>query len=186
MTSGTVDDAGAMKITDRLKDLIKSGGEWISSIELEDHLTNHPAVAEAAVIAVPDPRWEERPLAVVRLLPGASVGDAELRQHLSHHVAKWQLPEYWARVEAIPKTGAGKTDKQRLRARFAAGELDVHHRTLIDLQRFVPSRDEPRPADSRCPASPRQLRPLEVGWPTGGGERTAGSGPVTRGRMRTS
>ena len=122
---GTIDDAGAMKITDRLKDLIKSGGEWISSIELENHLTNHPAVAEAAVIAVPDPKWEERPLAVVRLLPGASVGDAELREHLSHHLAKWQLPEYWARVETIPKTGAGKIDKQQLRASYAAGELAV-------------------------------------------------------------
>ncbi|MDN5761663.1 MAG: long-chain-fatty-acid--CoA ligase [Microlunatus sp.] len=122
---GTIDDTGAMKITDRLKDLIKSGGEWISSTELEDRLVSHPAVVEAAVIAVPDPKWQERPLAVVQLRPDVPVSEAELRNHLSHHLASWQLPEHWAVVAAIPKTGAGKIDKQQLRRSYASGELAV-------------------------------------------------------------
>ena len=105
-----------MKITDRLKDLIKSGGEWISSTEVEDHLMSHPAVLEAAVIGVPDPKWEERPLAVVHLREGRDdVTDDELRTHLSGRLAKWQVPDRWVRVTAIPKTGVGKIDKQALR-----------------------------------------------------------------------
>jgi fatty-acyl-CoA synthase len=121
---GTVDEAGAMKITDRLKDLIKSGGEWISSTELEDHLTSHPAVLEAAVIGVPDPRWEERPLAVLHLRPGVEVSDEELREHLAGRIARWQVPDRWVRVAAIPKTGVGKLDKQSLRQSWAAGDLE--------------------------------------------------------------
>lgn len=116
---GTIDSSGAVKITDRLKDLIKSGGEWISSTEVEDNLTSHPAVLEAAVIGVPDPKWEERPLAVIRLRPGADVSDDELREHLMSRMARWQVPERWVRVDGIPKTGVGKIDKQLLRSRYA-------------------------------------------------------------------
>ncbi|HRW19864.1 MAG TPA: long-chain fatty acid--CoA ligase [Dermatophilaceae bacterium] len=123
---GTVDAAGAMKITDRLKDLIKSGGEWISSTEIEDILAAHPEVLESAVIGVPDPRWEERPLAIVHLRPGATVTDEQLREHVRGRIAKWQAPEHWVHLDAIPKTGVGKLDKQRLRAAYQDGELDVH------------------------------------------------------------
>jgi len=123
---GTVDPAGAMKITDRLKDLIKSGGEWISSTEIEHILTSHPAVADVAVIGIPDPRWEERPLAIVAVRPGVEVTDEELRDHVRAHLAKWQAPEHWVRVDAVPKTGVGKIDKQRLRAAYSAGELVPH------------------------------------------------------------
>lgn len=122
---GTIDAFGAMKITDRLKDLIKSGGEWISSTELEDRLHDHPGVADAAVIGVPDQKWGERPLALVSLkAPGTDF--AELRDHLATHVARWQLPEHWAQVSDIPRTPAGKLDKSRLRADYAAGRLSVH------------------------------------------------------------
>lgn len=117
---GTTDDAGAMKITDRLKDLIKSGGEWISSTEMEDHLLSHEAVSEAAVIATPDSTWQERPLALVRLRPGASVAVSKLRDHLAARMATWQLPERIEVVDEIPKTGVGKIDKQSLRATYAA------------------------------------------------------------------
>ena len=120
---GTVDPAGAMKITDRLKDLIKSGGEWISSTELENLLTSHPDVAEVAVIAIPDERWEERPLAIVVRRAGSTVSDEALREHVRAHVAKWQAPEHWARLDVIPKTGVGKIDKQLLRAQVADGTL---------------------------------------------------------------
>lgn len=124
--AGTVDDAGAMKITDRLKDLIKSGGEWISSTEVEDLLLSHPAVLEAVVIAVPDPKWQERPLAVIRLREGhESVSDEELRAYLITRMARWQVPEHWVRVSAIPKTSVGKNDKQGLRKSYAAGNLGV-------------------------------------------------------------
>ncbi len=121
---GTIDEAGAMRITDRLKDLIKSGGEWISSTEVEDHLLSHPAVLDAAVIGVPDPTWEERPLAVVQLRAGCdATTDAELRAHLAGRLARWQVPDHWVRVPGIPKTGVGKTDKQALRREYATRPL---------------------------------------------------------------
>ncbi len=123
---GTVDDAGAMKITDRLKDLIKSGGEWISSTEIEDILALHPQVREAAVIGIPDARWEERPLALVALRPGADVTDEQLREHVRGRIARWQAPEHWVRVEAVPRTGVGKIDKQALRAAYQQDEFDIH------------------------------------------------------------
>jgi fatty-acyl-CoA synthase len=116
---------GYVKITDRSKDVIKSGGEWISSVELEGLLLAHPEVVEAAVIAVPDPRWDERPLACVVLCEGASVSAAELREFLAGHVAKWQLPERWTFISEVPKTSVGKFDKKVLRARHADGELAV-------------------------------------------------------------
>jgi fatty-acyl-CoA synthase len=105
--------------------VIKSGGEWISSVELENHLMAHPAVLEAAVVGVPDPRWEERPLATVVLREGATATAAELCEFLSDRVAHWQLPERWSFIEAVPKTTVGKFDKKVLRARYAEGGLEV-------------------------------------------------------------
>ncbi len=122
---GTLSSDGYITLTDRAKDVIKSGGEWISSVELENHLMSHPQVAEAAVIAVPDERWDERPLATVVLSEGASVTPDELRAFLAERVAKWQLPERWSFLQEVPKTSVGKFDKKVLRARYAEGGLDV-------------------------------------------------------------
>ncbi|HSQ66472.1 MAG TPA: long-chain fatty acid--CoA ligase [Polyangiaceae bacterium] len=114
----TIDPHGYIKITDRTKDLIKSGGEWISSVELENLLMGHPAVKEAAVVAVPHPKWAERPLAVVVKKDGATVTDDELRTYLAAKVAKWAVPDAYAYVDAIPRTSAGKFLKSELRERF--------------------------------------------------------------------
>jgi len=110
---------GYISITDRAKDLIKSGGEWISSQALENELMAHPAVAEAAVIAVPHEKWMERPLAVVVRRPGAEVTPAELQAHLKHKFADWWLPEGYAFIDQIPRTSTGKFQKTTLRERFA-------------------------------------------------------------------
>jgi fatty-acyl-CoA synthase len=122
---GTLDRLGFMQITDRAKDVIKSGGEWISSVDLENALMAHPEVAEAAVIGVPDERYDERPLACVVRKPGSTVGATELRAFLEGRVARWWLPERFAFVEEIPKTSVGKFDKKVLRARCADGALVV-------------------------------------------------------------
>ncbi len=122
---GNVDARGFVQITDRSKDVIKSGGEWISSVELENLLLGHPAVADAAVVGVPDERWQERPLAAVVLKPDTSADPAELRAYLSDKVAKWWLPERWAFVESLPKTSVGKQDKKLIRAMHAEHKLDV-------------------------------------------------------------
>jgi fatty-acyl-CoA synthase len=122
---GTLDEAGFVRLTDRAKDVIKSGGEWISSMELENLLMAHPSVAEAAVIGVPDEKWGERPLAAVVPVAGASVTPEELRGFLGERVPRWQLPERWAFIEEVPKTSVGKFKKTTLRERYAAGELDV-------------------------------------------------------------
>ncbi|MFJ9946514.1 long-chain fatty acid--CoA ligase [Kitasatospora sp. NPDC091207] len=122
---GTITPDGYLTLTDRAKDVIKSGGEWISSVDLENHLMAHPEVAEAAVVAVPDEKWGERPLATVVLRPGATAGLKELRAFLAERVASWQLPERWAVVESVPKTSVGKFDKKVIRAGYAADELDV-------------------------------------------------------------
>jgi fatty-acyl-CoA synthase len=122
---GRIDDRGFFTITDRIKDVIKSGGEWISSVELENQLMAHPAVAEAAVIGMPDPRWGERPLATVVLRPGMQAKPEELADFLAPRLARWQVPENWAFVAEIPKTAVGKFDKKVLRARLADGELQV-------------------------------------------------------------
>jgi fatty-acyl-CoA synthase len=122
---GSVDARGFIQITDRTKDVIKSGGEWISSVELENLVMAHSDVIEAAVIGVPDPRWDERPLACVVRAAGSQVGAAELREFLGDKVAKWQLPERWAFIDEVPKTSVGKFDKKVLRARHGAGELEV-------------------------------------------------------------
>ena len=120
---GTVDEKGFIQITDRAKDVIKSGGEWISSMELENQLIAHPDVLEAVVIGVPDERWDERPLACVVMKPGAATTHEQLRDFLAGRVARWWLPERWAFVGEIPKTSVGKLDKKVLRRRYASGEI---------------------------------------------------------------
>lgn len=122
---GSLDSEGFMVISDRTKDVIKSGGEWISSVELESTVMAHPAVFEAAVIAIPDEKWQERPLCCVVLRPDATASAEELRDFLAQRVAKWWLPDSWAFVDAIPKTSVGKFDKKVLRQRFADHQLDV-------------------------------------------------------------
>lgn len=115
----TIDAAGSVQIQDRIKDVIKSGGEWISSVLLENALMAHPAVAEAAVVAVADPKWQERPLACVVLREGQSAGAGELRDFLAPQFPKWWLPDDFAFLEAIPKTSAGKFLKSALREQFS-------------------------------------------------------------------
>ncbi len=119
-----VDDRGFIKITDRAKDVIKSGGEWISSVELEGELMAHPDVAEAAVIAKPDDRWAERPLACVVPVEGHDVSPQQLVDHLRERVAKWWVPDEFAFIDEVPKTSVGKFDKKVLRQRLADGELE--------------------------------------------------------------
>ena len=105
--------------------MIKSGGEWISSVELENHLMAHPAVIEASVIGVPDPRWQERPLACVVVKDGAVVDASRAAAFLGERVAKWQVPERWSFIDEVPKTSVGKFDKKVLRARHEKGDLVV-------------------------------------------------------------
>jgi fatty-acyl-CoA synthase len=124
---GMVTPDGFLKLTDRSKDVIKSGGEWISSVDLENQVMAHPAVAEAAVIGVPDEKWQERPLVAVVLKEGQQVTPAELREFLTDRVAHWQLPENWTFIEEVPKTSVGKFDKKVLRSRHQEGQLDVTH-----------------------------------------------------------
>jgi len=126
---GMVDDRGYVQLTDRTKDVIKSGGEWISSVDLEDVLLQHDAVAEIAVIAIDDPRWQERPLAIVRGKPGYDADNMceNLRSFLVGKVAKFWVPEYWAFLDDIPKTSVGKIDKRALREMLAAGSLTVRN-----------------------------------------------------------
>ena len=122
---GSVNALGYVQITDRAKDVIKSGGEWISSVELENHLMAHPDVIEASVIGVPDPRWSERPLACVVRKPGSGVDAAVLAAFLGERVAKWQIPERWSFIDEVPKTSVGKFDKKVLRARHEKGDLTI-------------------------------------------------------------
>ncbi|OXM73295.1 MULTISPECIES: long-chain fatty acid--CoA ligase [Amycolatopsis] len=124
---GKISPDGYLTLTDRAKDVIKSGGEWISSVDLENTVMSHPAVAEAAVIGVPDEKWDERPLVAVVVREGQSVTAEELREFLSDKVAKWQLPEHWTFIDEVPKTSVGKFDKKRLRAFHSQGKLDVTH-----------------------------------------------------------
>jgi fatty-acyl-CoA synthase len=116
---GRIDERGFITLTDRAKDVIKSGGEWISSVELENCLVAHPDVHEAAVVGVADERWQERPLAVVVVNEGASITPAELRKFLADKVVRWWLPERWTFADEIPRTSVGKYDKKTIRARYA-------------------------------------------------------------------
>ncbi len=122
---GTIDDRGYFQITDRSKDVIKSGGEWISSVELENLLAASPDVVEAAVIGIPDDKWTERPLACI--VPRGDVSAESLAEFLDGKVASWQVPENWAFVDEVPKTSVGKFDKKVLRARYADGDFQVAH-----------------------------------------------------------
>jgi fatty-acyl-CoA synthase len=122
---GTVDSRGYVQVTDRRKDVIKSGGEWVSSIDLENHLLLHPAIFEAAVIGVPDPRWEERPLALVVLRPGHTVAAEEIRLFLAERVARFWLPERWVFLQVLPRTTVGKIDKRELRRLHAEGQFEI-------------------------------------------------------------
>ncbi|RMG55392.1 MAG: fatty-acid--CoA ligase [Acidobacteria bacterium] len=128
----TIESHGYIEIHDRSKDVIKSGGEWISSVALENALMSHPAVAEAAVIAVPHPKWQERPLAVVVLKEGHTVTAEELRAHLRPHFPKWWLPDAIAFVEAIPKTSVGKFRKSALRQQFREYRISADGETSED------------------------------------------------------
>jgi len=122
---GHISANGYLTLVDRSKDVIKSGGEWISSVDLENAMIGHPAVAEASVIGVPDDKWDERPLVAIVLKEGATADPAELRDFLADKFAKWQLPERWTFIDEVPKTSVGKFDKKRLRAQYAEGVLKV-------------------------------------------------------------
>ncbi len=122
---GLLTPDGYLTLTDRAKDVIKSGGEWISSVDLENQLMAHPDVLEASVVGVPDERWGERPLATVVLRDGADATVDDLQDFLAGHVARWQVPERWAIIDEVPKTSVGKFDKKVLRSRYADGLLDV-------------------------------------------------------------
>jgi fatty-acyl-CoA synthase len=127
---GTLDSQGYMTISDRTKDVIKSGGEWISSVELENAVMAHPDVFEAAVIAIPDPKWSERPLVAVVPKPGRTPAPADLLDFLVGRVERWWLPDQWTFVDEIPKTSVGKFDKKVMRAAYADGAYTVQHTPL--------------------------------------------------------
>ena len=122
---GTLDEHGFIRLTDRAKDVIKSGGEWISSMELENVLMAHPDVAEAAVIGVEDEKWGERPLAAVVLRPGADVTAEKLRTFMAEQVPRWQLPERWCFIAEVPKTSVGKFSKRVMREAYASGDYEI-------------------------------------------------------------
>jgi fatty-acyl-CoA synthase len=119
----TIDQHGYMRITDRSKDVIKSGGEWISSIEIENIAVGHPAVAEAAVIGVRHPKWDERPLLIVVLKPGQKATREDLLAYLTGKIAKWWMPDDVQFIDEIPHTATGKIQKTVLRERFGAYRL---------------------------------------------------------------
>jgi fatty-acyl-CoA synthase len=121
----TVDTDGYVQLVDRAKDVIKSGGEWISSIDLENAANAHPAVAEAAVIGIPHPKWQERPLLVIVRRAGAEVTGAELQAFLAQKVAKWWLPDHVTFVDALPHTATGKLLKTKLREQFKDRVFDA-------------------------------------------------------------
>ena len=119
----TLDSDGYMTITDRAKDVIKSGGEWISSIEIENIAVGHPAVAEAAVIGVPHPKWDERPLLIVVLKPGMHAAREDILRYLGGKIAKWWMPDDVVFADEIPHTATGKIQKMALRERFGKHTL---------------------------------------------------------------
>jgi fatty-acyl-CoA synthase len=122
---GTLDERGFIRLTDRAKDVIKSGGEWISSMELENILMAHPDVAEAAVIGVADEKWGERPLAAVVLRSGAEVSAEKLRAFMAEQIPPWQLPERWCFIAEVPKTSVGKFSKRRMREAYQDGNYEI-------------------------------------------------------------
>jgi fatty-acyl-CoA synthase len=120
---GTGDRHGFVRLVDRTKDLIKSGGEWIGSVELENEIMAHPKVAEAAVIAVPSEKWVERPLACVVVRPGETLTAEEVIEHLQPRVAKWWLPDAVEFIDEVPKTSVGKFSKKTLREKFGGYQV---------------------------------------------------------------
>jgi fatty-acyl-CoA synthase len=120
----TIDPDGCVRLVDRSKDMVKSGGEWISSVDVENELMSHPAVREAGVIAVPHAKWQERPLAVVVLHEGAKASPEELREFLGKKFAKWQLPDAVVFVDELPHSSTGKLLKAELRRKYAAWEWE--------------------------------------------------------------
>lgn len=122
---GTIDPIGFIQITDRIKDVIKSGGEWISSVTLENCLISHQDISEAAVIAIPHEKWGERPLAFVVLKGRREISAAELKVFLENKVAHWWLPEDWAFIEEMPRTNMGKINKKLLREKYELGEFNL-------------------------------------------------------------
>ncbi len=124
---GNITPDGYLTLTDRAKDVIKSGGEWISSVELENQLMSHPDVLEAVVVGVPDDKWGERPLAAVVIREGHSVTATDLRAFLDGRVAHWQVPERWTFIAEVPKTSVGKFDKKVVRRQYAEGGIDVEN-----------------------------------------------------------
>ena len=121
----TIDDRGYVQIVDRTKDVIKSGGEWISSVDLETVLISHPDLIEACVVGVPDDRWDERPLAFVVPRSGVALDAGDLAAWLEGRVARWWIPERWAIIDEVPKTSVGKYDKKVLRRWLAGDEVEV-------------------------------------------------------------
>ena len=119
----TMDSSGSVRLVDRTKDLVKSGGEWISSVELENAIMSHPKVAEAAVIGVPHERWSERPLACVVTAPGETLTAEDVRAHLEPLVPRWWLPDAVEFIDEVPKTSVGKFSKKTLRDKFAGYQL---------------------------------------------------------------
>ncbi len=115
----TIDERGYLRIVDRAKDVVKSGGEWISSLELEKHLADHPDVVEAAVVGVSHTTWQERPIALLVLRSGADLDEKEMRAFLDRRVASWWIPDRFIAVDEIPHTAVGKTDKRALRSSYA-------------------------------------------------------------------
>jgi fatty-acyl-CoA synthase len=134
---GRISPDGTLEIVDRTKDLVKSGGEWISSVELERVLAGHPSVLESAVVAVPHQRWGERPVALISIRPGATPDEDDIRRFLEERVASWWVPDVFEFVDQLPKTGVGKIDKKRLREEYAprlrsdgvVGEADFRGRS---------------------------------------------------------
>lgn len=120
---GTIDAEGYVRLVDRKKDLIKSGGEWISSVDLENILMAHPKIMEAAVIGIPDPKWQERPLACIVFLPDQSASAEELREFLKDKAAPWWIPDRFIALTQIPKTSVGKFNKRELRQMYAEGKI---------------------------------------------------------------
>jgi fatty-acyl-CoA synthase len=123
---GTIDEEGYVRLVDRTKDLVKSGGEWISSVDLENLIMAHPKVLEAAVIGIPHVKWQERPFGVVVTKPGQTVSEQELKNFLKDKVkAEWWIPDHFAFIDMIPKTSVGKFSKKDLREMVAKGQIKV-------------------------------------------------------------
>ena len=182
---GALSKDGFLDLTDRAKDVIKSGGEWISSVDLENALMGHPSVREASVVGVPDEKWGERPLATVVVVEGQTVDPGRAaRLPRRARSRKWQVPERWAFIDEVPKTSVGKFDKKVLRKRYADGELDVKQLGLGADRRGCLSCPTPPSSSSsgrRGRASPTGRRPASAPrrWSSSDALReVVGSGPA--------